>query len=50
MLITLTLKDGTTLEWRFAKHSAIDKMVEALKENAPEWFEIMITIEKETGA
>lgn len=46
MLVTLTLEDGSRLVWQLKSHSAIDKLVSALKENEPSWKDIVIQITK----
>lgn len=43
MLIIVTLKDGKQLEWQYGLHTAIDKMVEAIKENC-DWATIVVHI------
>lgn len=44
MLITVVNISGTLSKFQFGNHSAIDKMVAAIKENIPDWHLITVTI------
>lgn len=44
MQIIVNLLDGTELHFTFGAANAIDKMVEALKENCDDWTSMVITI------
>ena len=46
MTITVLTVDDKKIVFTFKAHSAIDKMVEALKENIDDWVKITIEITK----